>query len=722
MAPWFCMPLPPVESLLSELAELLAGEDAKLSFERCLARLAELGLSEHQGPGPAWLHVKAGGLSLALTGGSADLAAVLGPLLRLALLRCTEQVEHKKTSERLALMSAASFEGILVHIDGVVIDANQRLAEMLRCSPAELLGPETMRRCVAPEDLAAVMQRATSGYEGAYTITGVRRDGTRFPAELQSKQGHLGDRPVRIAAVRDVTERERTLSLLRESEKHLRDLALGAFDFMIATQKGLIVDLGGKVNGVLGYTRPDMIGRDPLTFVAENARAETARAIAENRSGAYESVLVSKDGSEIEVEVVGVGSSMNGEPARVAGFRDLREERRLQAERRKLEQQLQRSQRLDSLGVLAGGVAHDFNNLLVGVIGNASMLLATLTDPLDREAAEAIMSAGERAATLTRQMLAYAGRQDLTRREPVDLNELFRELRTLLDATLSKKASMSLAIETSSIVLGDRATLTQVMMNLLTNASDALSGKPGKIDVRTRHVRELDARWDDALGASVGPGDWLLVEIEDDGVGMDEATQQRVFEPFFSTKEYGHGLGLAACLGIVKSHGGALLLESEPGLGSRFSLVLPTTQRLTSEQIPASSLLGEPCRVLVIDDEQLVRTQLRRSLELRGYRVEEACDGLSGIAAHGQRPADVLVIDMTMPDIDGAEVVRRIRATGSKVAIVLSSGYQAHTGTEPLEPGAYQVFLPKPYGMNELVHALEQARRLASGEDRVTRS
>jgi len=335
-----------------------------------------------------------------------------------------------------------------------------------------------------------------------------------------------------------------------------------------------------------------------------------------------------------------------------------------------------------------------------------------LTNPLDRQATEAILSAGERAATLTRQMLAYAGRQDLSRRVPFDLSELFRELRTLLDATLSKKATLNLALEADSIVLGDRATLTQVMMNLLTNASDALSGKPGNIDVRTRHVQQLDARWDEALGANVGPGNWLLVEIEDNGVGMDEATRLRVFEPFFSTKEHGHGLGLAACLGIVSSHGGALLLESEPGQGSRFSVLLQAAARQARAPAPPATEAAPPCRVLVIDDEELVRTQLRRLLELRGYQVDEACDGVSGVAAHRERPADVLVIDMTMPDIDGAEVVRRIRETDTNVAIVLSSGYQAQAATERLWPGSFQVFLPKPYGLSELLRSIEEARRL----------
>lgn len=712
------MSLPPLHELFAELSELLADAYAERGLTEALALLAEHGIEPVREGEEPWLTLDEGGRTLALSSedGSRELREALRGLLRLALLRVAEQQELRKTKERFDMLSEASFEGILIHVDGVVIDVNHRLAEMVGWEPHELLGADTMRRTIVPEDLAATIGRVSGGYEGTYRITAMRKDGTRFPAELQTKQTRIGDRPVRVAAVRDITERERTLSLLREVEQHMKDLALGAFDFMIVTQRGVLVDVGGEYERIMGYTREQLIGHSALDFVTPAAQALTAQVIAEERQGAYETTLVGAAGDHIPVEVMGVRSTLNGKSARVAGFRDLRQQRKAEAERRKLQQQLERSQRLDSLGVLAGGIAHDFNNLLVGVIGNASVLLTTLTNQLDRDAASSIMSAGERAASLTRQMLAYAGHQDLGRREPVDLAELLRELRRLLDATLSKKAALSLSLSPKSVVSGDRATITQVLMNLLTNASDALMGEPGKIEVRTSHVRELDARWNDALGAKVGPGRWLLVEVEDSGIGMDEATRLRVFEPFFSTKEHGHGLGLAACLGIVKSHGGALLLESEPGKGSRFSVVLPASELPDSQQpAPLIPGLGQPCRVLVIDDEDLVRQHLRRALEMRGYTVDEACNGLSGVERHAQQPADVLLIDMTMPDIDGAEVVRRIRATGSRAAIVLSSGYQAQAAAERLEPGAYQVFLPKPYGLGELVDALENARARASG-------
>jgi PAS domain S-box-containing protein len=440
-----------------------------------------------------------------------------------------------------------------------------------------MLGPAPLRRSVAPEDLPAVVERIASQYEGAYVITAIRKDGTRFRAEIQAKQGHIGDRPVRVAAFRDVTERERTHALLRESEQRFRDLARTAFDFSVFSRDGIVVGVDGDPKPILGVTPEQMIGRPVLQFTAPSAQPRVREYIESGRVGAYEAVAVHVGGDVVPVLCVVTATTLDGQPVRAAGVRDLRQVQRLEAERRGLEQRLQRAQRLDSLGVLAGGIAHDFNNLLAGVLGNADLLREMVIGREEREIAEAIVTAAQRAAALTRQMLAYAGQRDLGRREAVDIGELVGELRTLLGATLSKKAQLELAVDARSVVLGDRATLTQVLMNLLTNASDALGDQAGIIRVVARRISEPDARWDSGLGATVRPGDWVLIEVRDTGCGMDEATRGRVFEPFFSTKERGTGLGLATVHRIVEEHGGKIEIAGSPDGGAAVTIRLPLT-------------------------------------------------------------------------------------------------------------------------------------------------
>ncbi len=640
----------------------------------------------------------------------AETRAALGTLL-------TEIGEEQlRLRERTDLLSSASFEGLLIHADGKVIDINDRLCEMHGYTRQELLSGDILRMCVAPEDVPGVLAHMRDGFQGEYLVTGVRKDGSRFRSEVLSKQGRLGQRPVRIGAIRDVTDRERTHALLRESEARFRDLADAAFDLTIFSREGVIVDARGAAERVLGRPVAELVGRSVFDFMAPSTVPAAQQMVSENRLGFIDVTAVDAAGNLVPTLAVVVQGTLDGRPVRVAGVRDMRPVQRLEAERRALEQQVQRAQRLDSLGVLAGGIAHDFNNLLAGVLGNAELLLDRATTDEDKEIATAIITAGQRAAALTRQMLAYAGQRDLGRREPVDLGHLVRELRTLLAATLSKKAELALAIDPASMVLGDRVTLSQVVMNLLTNASDALGETPGQITVRVRHVSEVDARWDHAQGATVGPGRWLLVEVEDTGIGMDEPTRSRVFEPFFSTKERGHGLGLAACLGIVRAHGGAVLVESEMGRGSRFSVLLPATDAtpsLAGAVRPGPTT--RPCRVLVTDDEAIVRAQLRRSLELRGYTVVEAADGRAALAilapaTEAGDAVDVVILDMTMPDLDGAEVLRRLRATGSRVPVVISSGYLDIAVERRLPRGEFQAFLAKPYSTTELVSAIERAR------------
>jgi two-component system cell cycle sensor histidine kinase/response regulator CckA len=510
---------------------------------------------------------------------------------------------------------------------------------------------------------------------------------------------------------RDMAERDRVSALLRESESLLRELAERAFDLMVISRDGVVVDVRGASQQLLGYAREHVLDKPVMDFVAGPSRALMRLMLAEERVGSYEVLLEHHDGALVPFQVVAVLSTLDGKPVRVAGLRDLRETKRLEGERRKLEQQVERSQRLQSLGVLAGGIAHDFNNLLVGILGNAELLLERAMSPLDAEVARGIRTAGERAAKLTAQMLAYAGQRDVGRREPIEVSELFREIGGLVSATLSKKAKLDLRLSEGNVVLGDRTTLSQVLMNLLTNASDALGDRPGTIRVVTRKVRELDARWDDALGVTPRPGDWILIEVEDTGEGMDEATLGRIFEPFFTTKHKGHGLGLAACLGILSAHDGGILVESQKGRGSRFSVLFPASERGKVVAAPTPATAPDaPCRVLVVDDEELVRSHVRRALERRGYSVDEASGGHAALAMFEDRATDVIVLDMTMPDLDGVEVVSRLRARGSTVPIVLSSGYLDGRVQKGLEPNAVEQFLMKPFSIEELVEAIHRAR------------
>ena len=290
--------------------------------------------------------------------------------------------ENARIRERMELLSSASFEGLFFHVDGVVFDVNQRLLEITGYEREELLGDQLLQRCVAPEDWPEVLRRAGNRIEGEYVVTGIRKDGSRFPVELQSKQGMiLGNRPVRVVAVRDVSERERTQALLRESEARLGDLAALTFDISVFSQNGVMVEVTGAFERILGYTREQLVGHRILEFIGSAAAPAVSRSLAEQAPGVFESSMQSVSGETIPIEVVAIQSTLRGKPVRLSALRDLRAQKRLEHERRELERAFAQSQRLDGLGVLAGGIAHDFNNLLTAVMGNAELLRDELDDP-----------------------------------------------------------------------------------------------------------------------------------------------------------------------------------------------------------------------------------------------------------------------------------------------------------------------------------------------------
>ena len=385
------------------------------------------------------------------------------------------------------------------------------------------------------------------------------------------------------------------------------------------------------------------------------------------------------------------------------------ERKRMEGERRRFETQVQQTQKLESLGVLAGGIAHDFNNLLAVMVGNAG--LARLELPVDsavQETLRRIELAGLRATELTRQMLAYAGKGQLVVGR-LDLSALVEEMVRLLESAISKKVTLRFALaEGLPAIEGDATQLRQVVMNLITNASEAHGSASGTIVVRTGAIRAsrsylASCYVDDELPE----GDYVFLEVSDTGGGMDAATQARIFDPFFTTKFTGRGLGLAAALGIVRRHRGAVRIRSSAGSGTTFTILLPGAALPADAPRPDAETDTRGWRasgtVLVVDDEEAVRTTAERILQSVGFSVRSAPDGRAALETFAARQNEIILVllDLTMPRMGGEEALRELRRLKPDVRVVLSSGY-GEPSTQ-LGPDAATAFLRKPYSPGELV-------------------
>jgi PAS domain S-box-containing protein len=373
---------------------------------------------------------------------------------------------------------------------------------------------------------------------------------------------------------------------------------------------------------------------------------------------------------------------------------------------RTLEARMVDAQRAESLGVLAGGLAHDFNNLLVAVLGNADLALRELRESSPgRVAVENIRTAGLRAAELIDQLLAYAGQSGAghTRIEPSSLVE---ELLRIIAPSIPGKVRIGVDIPHKLAVRGDPAQLRQVMLNLINNARDAVQSKGGTVAVRAETVTtDGSVHPDDVLTAPAGT--FVSLEVTDTGDGMDAETRRHVFEPFFTTKQSGHGLGLAAVLGIVRTHGGGIRVTSAPGRGARFVVLWPEA---VTAPIPAVTPPAGTRTVLVIDDEDLVRDVVARMVQDLGYAAVTAPDGKTGLELVERHAVDAVLVDLTMPQMSGADVVAALRQRRPGLPVVVCSGYDRDS-RGPIQADAY---LAKPFRMDALERTLAKLLPLRS--------
>ncbi len=382
---------------------------------------------------------------------------------------------------------------------------------------------------------------------------------------------------------------------------------------------------------------------------------------------------------------------------------DVTEQMRAENDRQKLEAQMQQTQKLESLGVLAGGIAHDFNNLLMVILGNTGYVLQDLAPESKTHARLLdVDTAGRRAAELCKQMLAYSGKGKFVI-EPLDLSKLVEEMAHLLHASVSKKSELvqDLAPELPAFE-ADAAQIRQVVMNLITNASEALGEDSGTITLRTG-VMECDESYlkQTYLAEELSAGTYVFLEVADTGSGMDRETRERIFDPFFSTKFVGRGLGLAATLGIVCGHHGALEVDSTPKQGTVFRVLFPASEKPTPTHAaaPGKLSINGDGTILVVDDEAMVRSVARRVLERAGYRVLTAGDGREGLEVFERHARDIslVLLDLTMPRMSGDEAVREMRRVKRDVRVLLTSGYNEREATGEITGPHLAGYIQKPY-------------------------
>jgi PAS domain S-box-containing protein len=417
--------------------------------------------------------------------------------------------------------------------------------------------------------------------------------------------------------------------------------------------------------------------------------------------------ILRPDGSIGWIHALGVKHEAGGRPILRGTLMDI-------TDRKHSEAALLQGQKLESLGVLAGGIAHDFNNLLAALQGFIEMARLeagrdqALLAPLDK--AERVI---RRAADLVRQMLAYSGKASFQLTH-LDLSASVREMGHLLSASISKRAKIRYELDESlPAMLGDPAQIQQVVMNLVINASDALPSKGGFIGIRTSLVtlsaEDLERQYP---GQDMEPGPYLALEVEDNGHGMDEATQARIFDPFFTTKFTGRGLGLAAMLGIVRAHKGGIQVTSEVGKGTHFKVLFPAGPERRVEAVvpePLTDLRGEGA-VLVVDDEADVRTSACAMLQWMGFEPDQAKDGREALERVGGDPQRyrMVLLDLTMPVMDGEICFHALRELAAEIPILLTSGFSESTSLGLLQRGGPTAFLQKPYNLQQLQAALRR--------------
>ncbi|MBI4817896.1 MAG: PAS domain S-box protein [Deltaproteobacteria bacterium] len=621
----------------------------------------------------------------------------------------------RESEDRFRALVEGGFEGLSLTVDGVIVEANQAVADMLGISRAELVGLNALRYA-APESIPQIAHAIQAGIEEPYETIALRHDGTRFPVEVRGRNTTFRGKKARVTAYRDLTPVREAERELRRSEAKYRELA-ELLPVVVAEvdPRGCLEFVNKTGLTQLRYTEQQIIGRrvEDVVIEADHARLRDrwARRLAGEQLDNQDYGILRGDGTVVPMVVHADPVMRDGQAVGMrAALVDVSERKQAEEERRLLEARAQEARRLESLGLLAGRIAHDFNNILVGILGNASLALAEGPDgaPIEPHL-RSVLDAATRAAELARQLLTYGGRT----RVPSGTTDPSETLRTAVDQLrLVTPPGVELRLElepTLPRISGDDRELVRIVESLVANAVDSgarLVTLRGSTDHAERAARRSSPHV--TAGRNVAPYPHVVLEVEDDGTGLDDTALARVFEPYAT----GRGLGLAAVLGIVRNLGGSICVEAKPGNGTNVSLCLPADSSEPERIKPViekspHSLSG---RVLLIDDDPLSLNVLTRMVQHLGLDPIPVIDGAGGLEALTRDASiRIVVLDMNMPGLSGARVLTKIRETHPDVPVLLSSGYDERDAATLVERhGPLVSFIQKPFRLADLEGALRR--------------
>jgi PAS domain S-box-containing protein len=603
--------------------------------------------------------------------------------------------------ERFRYLAESSFEALFFSKKGICLDANQTAADMFGYTRKELIGIFGTD-VIAPESKELVKKNMLGGITEPYEAVAMRKDGSRFHAQIMAKTLEYKGEQIRVTSLRDISDRKEIEERFRLAAEVASDLI---YEWDVRTDK---LTWYADIDAALGY-EPGEIRHDIDSWVSRIHPDDLKRmenSIEHHRTCTNpifdEYRIRNKKGewfywTDKGTPVLGT----DGLPSKWIGVcTDI-------TVQKQLERQFLQSQKMEAIGTLAGGMAHEINNVLAVIMGLASTLKEEIpADSSQYLDLQAILSATRRGSGITHSLLGFA-RKSKHHEENVQLNNVINELERLLLSTLSKKIGFELILdEDLAGVRGDKSQLTQVLMNLCLNAADAIN-EEGLLTITTANI-EMGEK-DIAHFSDLPCGQYVKICVVDNGSGMDSDTVSHAFEPFYTTKDIGKGsgLGLSMVYGAVKDHGGGVRIDSQLGEGTTITVVLPASKTIADEK--RTDLLHEKPvtgtgTILVVDDERMVRMMSKRLLERLGYRVILAEDGRAALNTYRQRQQDIdlVLLDASMPVMDGAECLRELNEINPDVKVVICSGdVSSSEAKEAVDSGALGL-LEKPYDIQRL--------------------